>query len=277
MGANPRRCHESVWIIGGLAALALAACSTGAGSATGSGEAGAGGASVTCGGSLPTSGGTSHSGDSQGTAAGLNWSLWMNGSGGSITTYGVPAFGATWTSQSGDYLARTGLEWQGKSYSSLGTVTAEFDETKSQGSSGGGYSYIGVYGWATGATTSQNPSGCVEWYIVDDSYNELPVNPGNTTMQGSATIDGGAYILYTRPTTGTGGSRCGAGVNSWMQYYSVRMTARTCGTISISQHWAAWNGTNNMPPGNPLEASVLVEVGGGSGSISFATSNVTAQ
>ena len=229
------------------------------------GSTGSAGSSGTCtAGSIP-SGGTMHTGDTQGTAAGLSWSLWSNGSGGSITTFGVPAFGAAWNN-SGDFLARTGLEWgSGKAVSSLGTVTAQFAETKS--GSAGNYSYIGIYGW------SVNP--CIEWYIVDDSYKQMPVNPGSTTNKGTVTIDGGSYTLYTRATTGTGGNRCG-NVSSWTQFYSVRHTARTCGQISITDHFNAWNSAG-MTLGSVLEASILVEVGGGTGSIDFPTANVTAQ
>jgi hypothetical protein len=232
---------------------------------------------IDCSATLPTSGGTSHSGSTQGTAAGQSWQIWMNAGSGSITTFSTPAFSSTWTlGNNNDFLARTGLKWSGKSASALGTVTAEMNETKT--GYGGSYSYIGIYGWATGATTSANSSGCVEWYIVDDSWNKMPVNPGSTTSRGTAMIDGGTYNIYTRPTTGTGGNSCGSSVGQWMQYYSVRTTARTCGTISISQHWAAWQATNNMPMGNPIEAAVLVEVGGGSGgtgSIQFPAASVT--
>jgi len=238
--------------------------STGTGGTATGGSAGGSGATVDCNATLP-SGGTMHTGDTQGTAAGLSWQLWANGSGGSITTFTVPAFSAAWNN-SGDFLARTGLEWgSGKAVSSLGTVTAQFTETKS--GSAGGYSYIGIYGW------SVNP--CIEWYIVDDSYNKMPVNPGSTTNKGTVTIDGGSYTLYTRPTTGTGGNRCG-NVSSWTQFYSVRQTARTCGQISISDHFSAWANAG-MTLGSVLEASILMEAGGGSGSISFPVANVTAQ
>jgi endo-1,4-beta-xylanase len=238
--------------------------STGGTTGTG-GSAGASGTTVDCNTALP-SGGTMHTGNTQGTAAGLNWSLWANGSGGSITTFSVPAFSAAWNN-SGDFLARTGLSWgNGKAVSSLGTVTAQFTETKSGGA--GNYSYIGIYGW------SVNP--CIEWYIVDDSYNKMPVNPGSTTNKGTAMIDGGSYTLYTRPTTGTGGNRCGSSVTNWTQFYSVRQTARTCGQISISDHFAAWSSAG-MTLGSVLEASILMEAGGGSGSISFPVANVTAQ
>jgi hypothetical protein len=208
-----------------------------------------------------------HTGSSQGMAGSLSWSLWQNGSGGSITTFSTPAFSSSWGPNSGDFLARIGLQWgnSGKAYTTLGTVAADYTETKS--GSGGGYSYIGIYGW------SVNP--CVEWYIVDDSYNKMPVNPGSTTNKGTATIDGGSYILYTRNTSGTGGSRCGS-TSNWLQFYSIRQTARTCGRITISDHFDAWNKAGMML-GNVLEASILVEVGGGTGSIQFPVANVTAQ
>ncbi len=231
------------------------------------GTTGSAGSSGTCTtGTLP-SGGTMHTGDSQGMAGSLTWQLWANGSGGSLTTFSVPAFGAAWNN-SGDFLARIGLGWgnSGKAVSSLGTVTAQFAETKT--GTAGGYSYIGIYGW------SVNP--CIEWYIVDDSFNTMPVNPGSTTNKGTVTIDGGSYILYTRATTGTGGNRCGSSVTSWNQFYSVRKTARTCGQISISDHFSAWSSAG-MTLGSVLEASILMEAGGGTGSIAFPTANVTAQ
>ena len=238
------------------------ALGTGGATSTG-GQAGSGSSTVDCSGSLP-SGGTMHSGDSQGTAAGLTWQLWMNGSNGTMTTYSTPAFSATWNN-SGDFLARIGLSWgNGKAVSSLGTVSADYAETKS--GSAGGYSYIGIYGW------SVNP--CVEWYIVDDSYGSLPFNPGGS-MVGTATIDGGTYNIIARSTTGTGGNRCG-NVTSWNQIYSMRTAKRSCGTISISDHWNAWTKANQQL-GSMLEASILIEAGGGSGSISFPTANVTAQ
>src|SRR5262249_20355430 len=135
-----------------------------------------------CSATIPTGGMVHTSKSTQGTASGLAWSIWSNGAtAGSITTYSTPAFSAAWNG-SGDFLARIGMSWgnSGKTVDSLGTVTAQFAETKT--GSGGGYSYIGIYGW------SVNP--CVEWYIVDDSYNRMPVNPGSTTNKGTAMIDG---------------------------------------------------------------------------------------
>jgi hypothetical protein len=215
---------------------------------------------------MPT-GGTPHSGNSQGTAAGLSWQLWENGSGGTITTYSTPAFSASWGPNSSDFLARIGLVWNNtKTYDQLGTVAAQFSETRT--GTAGGYSYIGIYGWSV--------TPCVEWYIVDDSFNTMPVNPGNDTNKGTATIDGGTYNLWLRSTTGTGGSNCGSSVTSWNQFYSIRTKARQCGQISISEHFKAWANAG-MTLGLMNEAQVIIETGGGTGTISFSTASVTVQ
>jgi hypothetical protein len=58
-----------------------------------------------------------------------------------------------------------------------------------------------------------------------------------------------------------------------MQYYSVRTTARDCGLISLTRHFDAW-ASLNMPMGNLLEAKILIETGGGTGSVDCAIANV---
>jgi hypothetical protein len=238
---------------------------TNLGGATGTGGTTGGGGAVTvdCSAAVPSGGTVHQSSNATGMAAGLDWTIWSNSSAGSITTYSVPAFSASWNN-SGDYLARLGVQWNDtKTYDQYGTIAAQFVEKKT--GSGGGYSYIGIYGWSV--------SPCIEFYIVEDSYNQMPVNPGNTTNKGTADIDGGTYIIYSRPTSGTGGSKC-SGVSNWTQYYSVRKTARTCGTISVSQHFAAWAAAG-LSLGKMDQVQLLVEVGGGSGNIDFATANVT--
>ena len=240
----------------------------GSGGVTGSGgtsgSAGTpGSVDLNCDAAVPSGGTVHQSSNASGTTSGLAWTIWSNGSGGSITTYSTPAFSAAWNN-SMDFLARMGLQWNNtKTYDQYGTISAQFAEKRS--GSGGGYSYIGVYGWST------NP--CVEFYIVDDSFNTMPVNPGNTTNKGTVDIDGGSYILYTRSTSGTGGSKC-SGVNTWDQFYSVRKTARKCGTITISDHFKAWAAAG-MTLGKMDQAQILIEVGGGNGSIDFTTANVT--
>src|SRR4029077_4868333 len=105
-----------------------------------------------------------------GNAAGFNWSIWTNSGPGTITTYSIPAFSASWNG-SGDFLARMGIEWgnAGKTFDQFGTIAAQFAETKT--GTAGTFSYVGIYGWST------NP--CIEYYIIEDSYNKMPVNPGS--------------------------------------------------------------------------------------------------
>ena len=67
-----------------------------------------------------------------------------------------------------------------------------------------------------------------------------------------------------------------SGVTSWAQYYSIRNTARTCGQISVTEHFKAWAAAG-LPLGKMDQAQILVEVGGGQGSIDFTTASMTAQ
>ena len=238
--------------------------SAGTGGSGGSGTAGSPPVSDACAVTTMPSGGTPHnSSNASGMAGGLAWTIWTNSSPGTITTFDTTAFSASWNN-SGDYLARIGLQWNAsKTYDQYGTITAQYSSKKT--GSGGGYSYIGMYGWSV--------SPCVEWYIVDDSFNKMPVNPGSTQNKGTAMIDGGSYTLYTRNTSGTGGSKC-SGVSSWVQFYSVRQSARTCGTISVTAHFDAWKAAG-MALGKMDQAQILVEVGGGSGSVEFPLATVS--
>jgi endo-1,4-beta-xylanase len=214
------------------------------------------------------SGGTEHCGqNTQGKAGGLSWSLWTNtlNSNACMTTFDTPAFSARWNNN-GDFLARVGLEFgnNGKPHGEYGTIKADFSYTKT--GSAGGYSYIGVYGWTT------NP--CVEWYIVDDRWGTMPFDAYNATLKGTATMDGASYKLFQNRTTGTGGSRC-SGVSQWDQFWSIRQSARQCGTITVSDHLKAWEDAG-LQLGGLLEAKILVETGGQSGNIEFPIANVTA-
>ncbi len=250
----------------GNGGTAMGGTATG-GKATGGSATTGGGAAVDCSTTMPT-GGTDHCGsNTQGSAGGLSWSLWSNAINGNscITTFNAKAFSARWNN-SGDFLARVGLEFSSpKPYTQFGTISAQFSYTKT--GTGGGYSYIGIYGW------SNNP--CVEYYIVEDSYNNFPFNAYNATQKGTASIDGENYKLFSNNTNGSGGSRC-SGVTTWQQFWSIRQKARQCGTISITKHFDAWAAAG-MTLGNMLEAKILVEVGGGVGSINFPVANVTAK
>jgi endo-1,4-beta-xylanase len=248
------------------------------GGVSGSSGGGAGGSTGGTGGSIGEpdcnaqmpGGGQLHSGNGTGGQGNLAWEIWSNTGEGELTTFSTPAFIATWNN-SGGYLGRLGFEWGGFQgnpvpHTERGEIKAQFVSRKT--GTAGGYSYIGMYGWTT------NP--CVEWYVVDDSYNNMPINPGNTTNEGDVNIDGGTYVVYTRPTTGSGGTRC-SGATDWIQYYSVRRTARACGVISLSEHFRKWEELGMDMGGELLEAKILVEVGGGVGNVELPIANVNVQ
>src|SRR4051812_19191610 len=236
--------------------------STGTGGASG-GSTGGAGTSGACSTPMVPSGGTSHCSSNQsGMVGNQQWTIWSSGSGGCLITYGsTAAFSATWNN-SGDFLARVGLNLgSNKTYDQFGTIAADFAETKS--GNGGGYSSIGVYGWSV--------SPLVEWYVTEDSYNGLGTSG---TKKGTFTIDGeGTYNVYQRMQNNQPSIQGNA---SFPQFISVRTSARTCGHISLSKHFDAWK-SFGMTLGKMEEAKVLVEAGGGSGRIVSPPASVTAK
>jgi hypothetical protein len=232
------------------------------GPATGGSSTSTGSVIVDCNAALPSNG-ELHTGNTHGTAGALAWSLWSNGSGATMTTFDRPAFRMTWGPNSSDALARLGLDFgdSGLTYDQYGPITAQFSETKS--GSGGGYSYIGIYGFST--------DPCVEFYIVDDSYTAMPFKAWSAADKGTVTIDGDSYTLYSGTLSSTDSSSCRGSI--WYQFYSIRQTARTCGQISITQHFDAWKAAG-MKLGKLAQVQVLAEVGGGTGSIDFPVANV---
>jgi len=241
-----------------------AAGTTGAAGATGAGGSGIDGSvTIDCSATLPTGGNTFTGTNVNGTADGLNYGIWTNGSGGSITIFrDAHAFSASW-SNSNDFLAHLGLDFNApKSYTAYKAITADFAESKT--GTAGGFSSIGMYGWMH--------SPCVEWYINEDSYSGLAPR-GSVT----AVIDGATYYLTTSTTNGTGGANaCEAGhTGSWTNITSTRASARQCGTVTVSDHFAAW-AKQGWSLGTLASIHINVEVGGGTGSIQFPVANVTA-
>lgn len=227
--------------------------------------ASAGAATDACSQTTPLTGGTLYTTDGTGSEAGDgNHELWHDGGGTmKMTVYGKnAAFKAEWNN-AGDFLARTGLKWnETKTYDAYGNVTADFNFTKS--GTGGGYSYIGIYGW------SNTP--LVEYYIVENGFWTTPPNAGalgGATSKGSFDVDGGTYDIYTYQRVNKPSIHGNA---TFMQFWSVRRTPRTCGHISISEHWKKW-ASLGMTLGKMYEAKILVEAGGGQGSfdLSYAT------
>jgi len=162
-----------------------------------------------------------------------------------------------------DFLARIGYFWDNenprKPHTAFGNIYCGFNFSKS-GQYRGNFSYIGIYGW------SRNP--LVEYYIVENSYgNAWNDHAGyisrlnQDTIQGdemeSYTLDGSVYKVYKKTRTGPSI----AGNQTFTQFFSVRQTARTSGTVSITEHFKKWE-ERGMNLGTMYECKWKVEVGG---------------
>jgi len=201
--------------------------------------------------------------EDQGSVGGQSWFLWYTGGSGCMNTFDTPsgAFSANWNNP-GDFLARIGFWFdETQTFEQLGEIGADLKFTR-QGSAGG-FSFIGIYGW------SVNP--LVEYYIVEDSFGNGPAQPFNTQMRGNFTMDGAQYNVYS-------GARQNLpsiiGNADFTQVLSVRQNPRQCGHVSISEHFRQWQ-RMGLPLGFAKEAKILVEAGGGNGSITFSHANVT--
>jgi endo-1,4-beta-xylanase len=250
---------------GGAGGAAGRAGKGGTSGATGTGGSPVDGSvTVDCTATLP-SGGTTYMGNNvNGMSDGLNYGIWSNSTnGGSITVFpNAHAFSASWNN-SMDFLAHVGLDWYNasKPYTAYGTIQAEFSEVKS--GTPGSFSSIGIYGWMH--------SPCIEWYINEDSYSSF-VPKGSTT----AMIDGEMYYLSTSQTNGTAGANdCESGhTGAWTNITATRAAHRTCGTVTVSDHFASWE-AQGWTLGTLVSVHINVEVGGGMGTIDFPVANVT--
>lgn len=200
---------------------------------------------------------------------GYGWEIWQEGSIGCMTVYGVEAaFGASW-SNTEDFLARVGLNFnQTQTHTQIGNIYAEFAETKAE--ENGGLTYIGIYGWTV--------DPLVEYYILEDWGATKPAGTASDgtprTHRGTIDVDGATYDVYTKfrenkPAI-TGDSE------DFEQYFSIRQTARQCGRVSVSEHFSKWEELG-LPLGKFHEAKWLLEAQDNSGSIEFTTATVVVE
>jgi hypothetical protein len=186
------------------------------------------------------------------------YEIWRDGNGGSLTLYPKDAaFKASWNN-SGDFLGRVGLTFNKPAATNLGGDLVANYAYKKSGSDGGTYSYIGVYGWM------DNPK--IEYYVVDDWMHNRGA-PGGSYMgsqKGTINVDGGTYKVWSGQRTGP--SKWGT--TTFTQIFSIRTSARQCGSINVSEHFRQWQRLG-LRLGGLMEAQILAESGGGSGSVDF--------
>lgn len=169
-----------------------------------------------------------------GQHGGYTYEFWKDNSGsGTMVLKDSGSFSCTWNNINNILFRkgkRPGVENQTVTYS------AEYNPS--------GNSYLAVYGW------TRNP--LVEYYIIDTWGSGRP--PGGTPKD-TITTDSGTYDIYETTRTNAPSIE---GTKTFQQYWSVRQTKRTSGTITCANHFNAW-ASKGMIMGSFYEVSLVVE------------------
>ncbi|WP_423198610.1 glycoside hydrolase family 11 protein [Clostridium cellulovorans] len=176
-----------------------------------------------------------------GNFEGYDYEYWKDNGTGTMTLTGGGTFSCSW-SNINNILFRTGKKLGStKTYKDYGKISINYDCNYQPN----GNSYMAVYGW------TEDP--LVEYYIID-SYGTW--NPGsNSTLKGTTTVDGRTYQIYQNSRTGPS---IKGNNTTFQQYWSICTSKRTSGTITVSDHFKAWENLG-MKMGKMYEVSMVVE------------------
>jgi endo-1,4-beta-xylanase len=176
-----------------------------------------------------------------GSHDGYDYELWKDNEGSACMTLNAGgSYSCEW-SDVGNMLCRKGLKFNStQTHQQIGTISMSYDCNYQPS----GNSYLTIYGW------TEDP--LVEYYIVDSWGSWRP--PG-ASSKGTITIDGGTYEVYETTRTNQPSIH---GTATFQQYWSVRTSKRTSGTISVSKHFQTWE-SMGMNLGKMYEVALAVE------------------
>jgi len=181
------------------------------------------------------------------TTDGYSYEIWQDttGGNGSMTLGKGGTFNTEWNCQvsKGNFLARRGMDYdRTRKATNCGDIVLNYEADYSASSQGN--SRLCVYGWFV--------DPLVEYYIIEDWVNWRPTAQGGSQ---TVTIDGAQYEIFQLDHTGPtilGDTR------TFKQYFSVRKNKRMAGTITVSDHFKAWEKAGwNI--GNLTEVALNVE------------------
>lgn len=155
--------------------------------------------------------------NTQSTQNGWFYSFWNdNASGSASMTLGAGGnYSTKWTNV-GNFTAGKG--WATGSATRVICFDGTFD--------GGNNGYLAIYGWTK--------NELIEYYVVENYGSWTP--PGGTSL-GSFDSDGGTYKVYKTQRVQQPSI---IGTATFYQYWSVRTTKRSKGTVTFANHVAAW-------------------------------------
>ena len=179
--------------------------------------------------------------NSTGNFDGYDYEYWKDYGNGTMTLTGGGTFNCSWNNIN-NILFRTGKKLDStKTYQQYGNIVIDY-ACNYQPS---GNSYLSVYGWTQGPL--------VEYYIIESYGTWKP--PGSNNVKAYINVDGGTYEIYETTRYNQPSIE---GDTTFQQYWSVRTTKRTSGTISVHEHFKAWE-DRGMRMGRLYEVAMVVE------------------